>query len=71
MKFKVGDVVICTEFGLGVITSTVVNIVNYPILVRFVDGRLETYTENGRMYLLKEDDGEHIRKLSKLEKAMR
>lgn len=77
-KFKVGDQVICNVNGLGKITENVFfsQSGNYPILVEFKhsngDIYYETYTPEGKMYSDKfEDEGEHIRHLTKLEKALR
>lgn len=72
-KFKVGDEVICNVGGRGVVVE-VSHSDKYPIRVLFENEDYqfyETYTENGRMYSGEGDEGEHIRHLTKLEKALR
>ena len=68
--FKVGDKVICSELGLGTVTDIEENS-KYPIIVNF-GSLLDSYTIDGKMYTDGDYyDGEHIRKLTKLEKAMK
>lgn len=71
--FKVGDEVICNVGGRGVVIEDS-HSDKYPIRVLFEKKDYqfyETYTKNGRMYLGDDNDGEHIRHLTKLEKALR
>lgn len=72
-KFQVGDEVICSENGLGKVVK--IETATYSVIVEFIIGQyksIDSYTETGRMYNDPEDDeGEHIRHLTKLERALK
>ncbi len=48
--FKVGQKVICKEYGDGVVTATSDACEDYPIEVRFADGHYESYTLEGKLF---------------------
>ena len=73
--FKVGDEVYCNLNGIGKIISIEYNNdARYPIFVSFRDdgGFSEYYTEDGKLFPdFNEFESGNIRKLTKLEKAMK
>ena len=78
MKFKVGDEVYCNLNGIGKITSIEysdnTNEDSYPIFVSFIadGGFSEYYIEDGKLFAdFNEFESGNIRKLTKLEKAMK
>lgn len=68
-KFSVGDEVICTEYGRGIVIE-IDGSTSYPIVVSFGRSGQDSYTLDGRMYIGTDDHGEHIHKLTKLDKAL-
>ena len=53
--FKVGQKVICKQYGEGVVTDVVISMSeSYPVLVQFISGWWDCYTEDGMIH--EEDD---------------
>ena len=52
--FKVGQRVICKQYGEGVVEGTDED-GTYPVDVDFISGEWDSYTEDGKLY---EDDDE-------------
>ena len=52
--FKVGQKVVCKQYGEGVVSCTDVG-KSYPVDVDFITGESDAYTSDGKLY---EDDDE-------------
>ena len=52
--FKVGQKVICKEYGEGVVTGTDED-GTYPVDVEFVGGEWDCYTKEGKLYYLDDE----------------
>ncbi len=47
--FKVGQKVICKQYGEGVVSGVCNEYHDYPVVVEFLKGGLEDYTADGKL----------------------
>lgn len=53
--FTVGQEVISSNHGKGVVTAIDEDALLYPVEVTFYDGRVDTYTAGGREFVMQEN----------------